>query len=342
MNGKTFIYHDGALGDLLLSLPIITLIRKESGFVHLAGRPDVVELLRESGVIDETSPAGGAFYTSLHMPVVAEALRDFLNGFDKVFVFTARGNSAPVKNIKSVITEASVILTIPPLGTRLHVAEFRLRQLSDEARKLIHPVFPVPARRTEQAREFLRMAGHDFVRPLIAVHCGSGGTRKCWPFGKYSTLLDMLRREYDPFFLFSSGPAEDERTTRQIEECAVVHHGRTAHIHNSELATVAALLGLCDLYIGNDSGVSHLAACADTRVIAVFGPTDPILWKPLGNNVRVVQTYVTCAPCGDDKSRECGNSVCLSSVSPERVYEEAKRVLDLKTFHHRPFPLSPP
>lgn len=334
MNSKTFVYHDGALGDLLLSLPIITLIREESGFVHLAGRPDVVELLRESGVIDEVSPAGGAFYTSLYTSVAAEGLRDFLAGFDKVFVFTAREDSAPAKNIMSVIPETSIILTIPPLGTMMHVAEFRLRQLPDGARELIFPVFPVPACRTEQAREYLRRAGHDFARPLITVHCGSGGTRKCWPLGNYSTLLEMLRREYDPFFLFFSGPAEDERTTRNIEEFAAVHLGRAAHIHNSELAMVAALLSLCDLYIGNDSGVSHLAAYTDTRLIAIFGPTDPILWKPLGNNVRVVQADVICAPCGDVKSRECGERVCLSTVSPERIYEEAKKVLNLKTFYH--------
>lgn len=68
MNTKTFINHDGAIGDPLL-LRVITLIRRKSDFVHMAGRSDEVELLKESGAIDEASPVGSAFYASLYTPV---------------------------------------------------------------------------------------------------------------------------------------------------------------------------------------------------------------------------------------------------------------------------------
>ncbi|HTY20686.1 MAG TPA: hypothetical protein VMC44_03540, partial [Geobacteraceae bacterium] len=91
---KTFIHHDGALGDLLLSLPAISLIRKDSGFVHLAGRADVVVLLLEAGMIDGASPVGSSGYASLYGDSVAPELRDFLEGFDSSVVFTTIEKSA--------------------------------------------------------------------------------------------------------------------------------------------------------------------------------------------------------------------------------------------------------
>jgi ADP-heptose:LPS heptosyltransferase len=324
MMRKTFIHHDGALGDLLLSLSVITLLREKTGFVHLAGGIEAVELLLEAGMIDEASSAGSDRYVSLYGDVVMSGLRDFLSGFDCAVVFTTRMDSALVRSIASVVSDTQAILTIPPQGVQKHVAEFRLRQLPYYADVAAPPRLSLPYERMEQARKFLCSAGHDFSRPLLSFHPGSGGARKCWPIGSYCDLLAKLRHWHDPFILLFSGPAEDESITDVLQTYTVNNPSRSAHIRNAELAVVSALLSLSDLYIGNDSGVSHLAACMGTRSIAVFGPTDPILWKPLGNRISLVQSEAECAPCGDDKSRECRDRKCLTAVSVESIYVAAR------------------
>jgi ADP-heptose:LPS heptosyltransferase len=325
MMGKTFIHHDGALGDLLLSLPVIALLREKTGFVHLAGGSDAIELLLEAGMIDEGSSAGSARYVSLYGDSVTPGLRAFLSGFHCAAVFTTRMDSAVLRNIASIIDDTHPILTIPPQGTLQHVAEFRLRQLPDIAELPVPPALSLPSGRMELARKYLCDAGHDFSRPLISVHPGSGGARKCWPIGSYCALLDNLRRWRDPFILLFSGPAEDDTIADALLTYAVDHPCRSAHIRNAELPFVAALISKSNIYIGNDSGISHLAACLGTRSITVFGPTDPILWKPRGKRVRVVQSEVVCAPCGDDNSRGCRERICLAAVSVESTYEAVRK-----------------
>ncbi|MCK7512989.1 MAG: hypothetical protein MZV70_59190 [Desulfobacterales bacterium] len=77
---------------------------------------------------------------------------------------------------------------------------------------------------------------------------------------------------------------------------------RAAHARKLDLMTIAALLAACSLYIGNDSGISHLASVVNGNVVAVFGPTDPRVWRPVGKGVRVVASDEPCAPCGDERS----------------------------------------
>jgi heptosyltransferase III len=327
MMRKTFIHHDGALGDLLLSLPAISLLREKTGFVHLACGSDAVELLFEAGMIDEGSSVGSARYVSLYGDEVLPGLRDFLSGFDCAVLFTTRMDSAVVRNITSIIADTRAVLTIPPQGTLQHVAEFRLRQVQDNAELPVPAGLNLPSGRLEQARKYLCSAGHDFSRPLITVHPGSGGARKCWPMGSYLALLEILRQWRNPFILLFSGPAEEESIAAILQAYAGNHPGRTAHLRNAGLAVVSALLSMSDLYIGNDSGVSHLAASSGARTLAFFGPTDPVLWKPLGENVRVVQSGMECAPCGDGNSRGCRERKCLSSVSPDSVYAAARQII---------------
>src|SRR5512143_428669 len=90
---KAFIHHNGALGDMLLSLPCIRMIRDNSNFVHMAGPPDVVEVLREIEYVHETALAGSALCTSLHSKGIERSLLDFLEQFDYGVVFTRRRDS---------------------------------------------------------------------------------------------------------------------------------------------------------------------------------------------------------------------------------------------------------
>jgi ADP-heptose:LPS heptosyltransferase len=87
--------------------------------------------------------------------------------------------------------------------------------------------------------------------------------------------------------LFLCGPAESPELRAQIEGFVRERQGM-ATVYDVDLAVVAGLAAECGLYIGNDSGITHLAAAVGVPVIALFGPTDPALWAPLGADVRVI------------------------------------------------------
>lgn len=74
-------------------------------------------------------------------------------------------------------------------------------------------------------------------------------------------------------------PADEIRSLRDA----------TKTIESPALELLAGLIAEAGLFVGNDSGVSHLAAAVGAKTLALFGPTNPALWRPLGENVRIVQ-----------------------------------------------------
>jgi ADP-heptose:LPS heptosyltransferase len=82
----------------------------------------------------------------------------------------------------------------------------------------------------------------------------------------------------------------------------------------------------CRLYIGNDSGITHMAAALDIPTLAIFGPTDPVLWSPRGKNVVVVRKETECSPCPQEKFLRCQKAECLYRVDMGDVLEGLKQL----------------
>ncbi len=290
---KAFLHHDGALGDVLLSLPCILAIKANCGLAHIAGRHDVVRLLKETGFTDDSSSSGGSIYASLYGPDTEEKTSSFLSQFDHAFVFTAKDDSILASSIERIIPMTKTILTVPPKGTIEHVSDFRLKQLISGGKTGTNsPLIEIPSCHRQSAIEFLsaRRFLSDGMR-LIALHPGSGSTSKCWPLDKYLALAERtLSRTHSKALIFS-GPAESRQVRERIDDFARTNKN-VLHVHDENLALVAALLSMCRLYVGNDSGISHMASAMNGNVIVLFGPTDPRIWRPIGGRVQVISSEV--------------------------------------------------
>ncbi len=283
---KTLIHHGGALGDILLSLSCFGLIREDSSSVHFLGRQDVAELLNAAGWIDTFSRADSRVHASLYSEPDAHE-RKFLAAFDRAFVFTALSDSPVAAAVGSVIPRVRTISTMPPEGAGIHAASYRLAQLSRGERTLLPPVLKLSQAHRDGALALLRNSGCADGRLLAAIHPGSGGKKKRWPLDRYFELVVRLAAEFHPFFLFFSGPAEEREDKMRIDRFSLGRNDMT-HIADGKLAAAAALLSRCSLYLGNDSGFSHLAAAMSCPAVALFGPTDPLVWGPAGSRVEVV------------------------------------------------------
>ncbi len=216
--------------------------------------------------------------------------------------------------IRTCIPDVRQIETIPSTGSRIHVAEYRLSQVAPGlGLKGASSTLRLSKEYVGKAECFLEQAGLGPGRRVLAIHPGSGGTAKCWPVDNYFALVENLQSVYDPFILIFSGPAEDEDMKKRVDSFARSHN-RVLHAADFKLITAAALLSLCDLYIGNDSGFSHLAAAACATLI-LFGATESLLWKPVGRDVHVISP---------------GSPGSVEHISLGVVFEKARSLLSGK------------
>lgn len=282
-----FIHHDGALGDTLLSLPCINAIRESSPNIHIAGRRDVVQFLKEAGIADDVSSVDSQLYSRLYTESLDDKITGFLSCFDQSFVFTNKADSQLVENIRSVISATRAILTIPPESCGEHAAEFRVKQLGfgeDAAHGKI--TICIPDNDTIWATEFLRKQGHVAGRDsLFTVHPGSGGKKKCWSLENYAAVVQYFTKDSRVLCIVLTGPAEDAAMVSSRMVCSK----RVIPLHDQSLIRIAAVLSLSDFYAGNDSGISHLAGILGCRGAVLFGPTDPPIWRPQGDALDVIR-----------------------------------------------------
>jgi ADP-heptose:LPS heptosyltransferase len=158
---------------------------------------------------------------------------------------------------------------LPPAGESIHAADFFLKQAgcaSVAIPRILCP--PAPA--------------GDFA----VIHPFSGGPRKNWSLERYRELAQRLEMPV----CWCAGPEE------QLDQAV-----RIDNLHE-----LASWLSTARLYIGNDSGITHLAAAVGVPVVAIFGPTDPAVWAPRGERVRVVSGNLDDISA-DQVFEVCGN-----------------------------------
>ena len=178
----------------------------------------------------------------------------------------------------------------PPAGFAQHIT----RHLSQPLRELGIPVNEWEPRitlRPEQRMHLEWNLGGDLMaifrrregERLVAVHPGGGGVHKCWPKQNFAALVDELLRAGVRVVVLL-GPVETEA---KWDAAKPVFPG-VYRIAPETVAQLAAVLERVDLFVGNDSGPGHVAAAVGTPTVSLFGPTNPVIWKPLGPKAAVV------------------------------------------------------
>lgn len=281
--------HQGALGDLMLSLPALQTIRRAcpGRAVELLGYPAVLSLISRDGTASVAS-ADSAGVSTLYgdFADVAPRMRQYLAGFERIFLFSAAAGSACIDNARRCNPAAVHVRTFP--DTACHVVDYQLARLAalGLAPADTVPRLPVSDRDRGRAADYLSAAADTSTCPCIAVHPGSGGRHKCWPPEKLAAVMKHLHGETGAGFFVVRGPADGEASDSLLDRITGLPHRVLAGL---DLPLLAALLAKCALYIGNDSGITHMAAALGVPAVAVFGPTDPAVWGPRGRDVRIVR-----------------------------------------------------
>ncbi len=268
----------GALGDLLLLRRAVAACRYAGHRVSVLAPPGGAALVG-SGPSEVTRrlPFEGSETAALLAGETTEGpLRTALQEADLVVAYT---RSASLAQALQDRTRHLVTHDPSPPEAGPHASVWLARGARALGAALApHPI-PVPDlvfsdEETHAAAPWLARLPAGF----LAIHAGSGSPRKNWPSARFLALAQQLDRERP--WLLVSGPAEGERDP--VPARAVV-------ARELPLRVLGALLSRAGVFVGNDSGVSHLAAASGAPTLALFGPTDPRLWSPLGRRVRVLR-----------------------------------------------------
>lgn len=176
--------------------------------------------------------------------------------------------------------------------------------------------------------------------PRIALHPGSGGfsPARRWEPESFARLADALHERHSAQIVIVGGP--DDNTAPVLE---AMQHRPLDLTAQTILGQLAAVLESCDVFVGADSGVMHLAAAAGTRVAAIFGPSNADAWGPWAKQARVVRSGPLCSPCSYVRStvgqREgCPARTCMHMVMPEQVFAAVEGLLQGDTSPEPPSP----
>jgi len=163
------------------------------------------------------------------------------------------------------------------------------------------------------------LAAHDVREPPVVIHPGGRHWFKRWPAEKWAALLGILLREGRGPVVLAGGAQEAADAARIL---AGAPPGVLSLVGGTTVLQLAALLARARLFIGNDSGPMHLAAAAGTRVIALFGPTEPEVWRPWGEGHVVISRHEACSPCAGTCERGAEN--CMNQISVEQVAQAVR------------------
>ncbi len=284
---RILVLRAGAIGDFILTLPALRAVRTRfpSHRLVLAARADVLPLVHGT-LADEVV----AFDDERLAPLFAAGaslrgpIRDLLGAIDLAVLWLPdRSARILAANLRQL--DVATCISANPLPTGRHAADHLLETLAplgiSAAGADTTPRLTLPA---AQDRTVVRswQAHVPASATLVALHPGSGSARKRWSARNFLALAARLAAAGDVHVLLLSGPAED------AADLALPPH--TTHIHDASLVEIAVLLRTCRLYVGNDSGITHLAAAIGVPVIALFGPTDPSIWGPRGERVTMLQS----------------------------------------------------
>jgi ADP-heptose:LPS heptosyltransferase len=279
------VIHPGAVGDVLVAVPALLHLRTLLPGVHrtLAAAPRPAALLAGSPGAEATVDLDRL---ELHRLFLAE--REPTPGgplapFDVIVSWLGAGDPHYAAHLARPGRRVVVARAVPPPGHRRHASWYLVETLAPlgppPAALPRGPLVP-PAAECAWARAWLAARG---LGPgeAVVLHPGAGSAAKAWP--GFPDLARGLVAAGVPIVV-TTGPA-DPGVTRWLESVPASRCHAAADLSLRELA---ALTAAARAYVGNDSGPTHLAAATGCPTVALFGPTDPVVWAPLGPRVTVL------------------------------------------------------
>jgi heptosyltransferase-3 len=284
------VIRPGAIGDTLLTFPVLKALKEYYAGAHitLVSNAQVLPLALVSGVAEKAFDFQDIYWSELFSTtgIRTSSIRDLLEQTDLAICWLRDPDGIVERNVKTAgVKHCMIAPGRPPEGEHIHVVDYLARTigLPDVGAQFIAP----------SSRGLLNPSSKDTTttNEFFAIHPGSGAAQKCWPTSHFASVIKRLWQQNRPILILA-GPADTKRVNELLEQLSSPPTPEMLKLlTNAPLLEVARQLQQCRRYLGNDSGITHLAAMLGVPTIAIFGPTDPAVWRPVGPSVKVLQGH---------------------------------------------------
>lgn len=293
---RILVMRGGAVGDLILTLPALVAMRQKwpNAHVELAGYPHAAQLAVAGGLVDKLVSLDAVPFAQLFSPAgdLSDDVVSYIRSFDVILSWMNDPDGVLTRNLAKA--GARRLVCGSPLVTDMHAIDTLmtpLHELGIRSGEYEYSRLFLSGQRVENGQKRLAVFGDR----VVIIHPGSGSPKKNWPIDHFVALAGRLKMETELTPVFALGEVE-EPIRLQFQAQASSSSARVAGmpplavLPQYSVVDLAAILTACAGYVGNDSGITHLAAAVGIPVIALFGPTDPRLWAPRGPNTTVIHS----------------------------------------------------
>ena len=302
---RALIIQPGAIGDSILTLPLAAFLKEslKLGVVDVLGHTEYVGILPGRTCINRISSIDSIDLHRLFVEPKAFNLADrdplihAFAGYAWIVTFMGESGSNFEQNLifTANCTHSTEVITLPlkpPDDFSGHLIDFYIEQfvgqsgLSKQAQdyKSEGDFIKITSADILKGEELLKEIGLGSDEKPIVINPGSGASNKSWHIENFLAVARELISGGN-VVLFLLGPAEQEKFNSTVVNKI---EGVARCLKDLSFSEVLRLLSCTKVFIGNDSGITHLAAMLGIRTIAVFGPTNPDVYGPIGSNVKIL------------------------------------------------------
>jgi ADP-heptose:LPS heptosyltransferase len=278
---RLLVLFPGSLGDAICVWPAIQHLRRERRQeIVLAVRGEAFELYAAAPFAGTVISLERRIFSELFLlPPMSRESRAFFSLFSEIVSWYGHTQVQVVDHLRSLTSGRVQSFTFFRGQESIHAVAYYLRCVGVE--ELRAPALEIPEATVRWRDEYWRQRGWNTTQKLLLLHPGSGGKHKRWSAEGFRDVANWWTHEQQGTALILLGPAETP------ELCEWQTAGEV--VTGLSVWQVAALLQRVERYLGNDSGISHLAGSVGTEGVVLFGPTQPQQWRPLGGRLSVLQ-----------------------------------------------------
>jgi heptosyltransferase III len=224
---------------------------------------------------------------------------------------------------------ANVLVSRPKVyfgGRRVHTAEQRISQLW----QLGLPEGVVPPARVFPQNDALVSIGTLLASrgvspegPYAVLQPGAAFATRRWALENFAQVADWLAGEWKLAPVVLLGPKEGQFAA----DARRLFRPPAAIVEGIDLRQLIALVSRARLFVGQDTGPTHVAAAARCPVVDIFGSSSPTYWRPWSTPSRVVVNEFACRPCRGDRCYAFDEPRCILSVTIDQVKQACRELL---------------
>jgi len=310
ISADILIIHTGALGDIICALKAIECVFSKN-WIDFCCQGHIFPVLKVLPNIRNVIDINHSIMRYAFMSEYSSELKDWLKNYQWVLLisFSEEWEKSFSKYDLNIVR----IPPRPPIDEIIHTTRFLLDQF--------HLQTWIPINSSDIQNFILQKKTRSYTTSIdsggksIYIHPGSGSSFKNWPIERYILLAKHLQQQNN-FVQWILGPAECELKNILIQNDVTSEN----ILQTNKMNRVMHVLSQADHYIGNDSGISHLAAYIGIDTTVIFGPSDFRRWHPIGPFVKTIPDQIPiCLPCFEKGIRKCSHKKCLNDITVSKV-----------------------